>query len=157
MTMQITFAIRGQDGAAMDETQARAALDAGQLPSDEPYLYGWLRFWHADQPDLNFRDDLSMLFPDCLGAVAALRTKGRAELCMASYYRHYTLIAEGNNVHIKQEDADVHGEEVAQYPKDELIEALTACCQRFASYAQALAAHDPRWNRLRDIMSEASN
>ncbi len=154
--MEITFAIRGQDGAALDEAQARAALDAGQLPSDEPYLSGWVRCRHADQSDLDFEDDLSMLFPDCLGLAAALRTNGRGELCMASYFRHYTLIAEDNTVHVYQKDADVNGE-VAHYPKNEMIEALAACCGRFAAYAEALTSLDPRWTRLCDIMSEATN
>ena len=157
MTMQITFAIRGMDGAALDEAQARAALDAGTLPTNEPYLFGWLRFLHPEQRNLDLNDDLNLLFPDCLGAVSALRTRGRAELSLASHYCHFTLIAEGDIVHVFKEDSDVHGAEVARYPKEELIEALTACCRRFAAYAQALAALDPRWTALRDMMAESSD
>lgn len=150
--MEITFAIRGLDGQMLEETEARASLDAGAMPSDEPYLFGCLRWRHAEQPDLEMHDDLNMLFPDCLSALDALRRNKQAQLNMASYYCHFTLIAEGDSVFVLQDDGDVHGEEVAHYPKGDLIEALAACCRRFAAYAEMLAARDPKWTGLRDDM-----
>jgi hypothetical protein len=154
--MQITFAIRGLDGTTLDEAQAHASLDAGILPTEEMYLYGWLRWRRPDQPDLDFNDDLSMLFPACLSSVAALRRDGRAELAMASYYCHLTLIAEEDAVRVLREDDAINGAEVAGYPKDEFLQALSGCCRRFADYAKALAVIDPRWTGLRDMMSRSS-
>jgi hypothetical protein len=154
--MEIIFEIKGRDGKPLTEAQALAELEAGTPPSDEAYLFGWMRWRDAGQLDLSFNDDLSMLFPDCLGAVANLRAQGRAEMSMASYYCHLTLITLGDHVLVLQEDSEIEGKEVARYPKDTFIDALAACCRRFAVYVQALAELDPRWAGLHDDMAESS-
>lgn len=150
--MEIVFEIKGRDGNPLSEVQALAELEAGTTPSEESYLYGWVRFRDAGQPELSYNDDLSMLFPDCVGAVVNLRAKGRAELGMASYYCHLTLVIVGDSVLVLQEDSEVQGKEVARYPKEAFIEALGGCCGRFAAYVRALAELDPQWGGLREAM-----
>lgn len=154
--MQIHFAIQARDGTALNEEQALSALAAGTTPTAETYLFGWLRWRHEGQPDLDFNDDLAMLLPNLPGVVAAVRAQGQAQLNMVSYFCHLTLMAEDGTVQVLQEDSEMSGQEVARYPKEALLEALVACAHRFATYLQALAELDPRWTGVRDAMAELS-
>jgi hypothetical protein len=89
--------------------------------------------------------------------VASLRTTGRAELRMASYYCHLHFIAEDDTIQVQQTDGTHAGEIVARYPKAAFLEALTACVERFRAYAAALAQLDSRWSGLHaDLVDPAA-
>lgn len=157
--MKINFAITSPEGALLNEEQAQEALAAGHSPADEDELElsGWLLIRHEGQPNLDFNDDLSMLMPNCPGVAASLRTTGRAELRMASYYCHLLFIAEGESIQVQQTDGTHAGEIVARYPKEGFLEALTACVERFRAYAAALAQLDARWTSLHaDLVEPAT-
>lgn len=152
--MQINFAVKGEGGSKQDEAAALRAVAAGKLPAEEKYLFGWLSFKHQGKPELSFNDDLGMLFPSITATIESLRSKGRAELNMVSYFCHLTFAVEGNELLVLQKDNTLDNQEIARYPKEAFITALADCHRRFTAYAEKLAKADPDWKWVADSLAK---